>query len=312
MSKRNDSILPLTTDDILRESPSNSKQFDRYSVAGSVNSQSTLPSISAYAQRQSQTSQIRKIRDNLNSRLSVPKYFKRMVVFNSLDFETAFWEMVNLIHNPKRVYKALYYQKHTKNRWARDDPSFVLILCFCLFISAIFWGLLYSSGVMGILKLVLYMVVVDFLVFGLGIATLGWVLANKFLLQPDAQSMRDVSTSNFLSKYLMFDSILEWTYCFDVHCNAYLLIWLCLYLVQFFFLPLLRMNNFISTIIGNTLYLFALSYYFVITFYGYNALPFLRKTEYILSPILGFVITWIILTTSGFNVANYMCNAYFD
>lgn len=314
MSRRNESILPLTADDILKDAspPSSNKQFDRFSVAGSVNSQNTLPSISAYAQRQSQNSRIKKIRDNLNSRLTVPKYFKRMVIFNSLDFETAFWEMINLIHNPKRVYKALYYQKHTKNRWARDDPSFVLILCFFLFISAVFWGLLYTSGILGIFKLVLYMVIVDFILFGLAIATLGWILANRFLLQPDAQSMRDVSTSNFISKYFSFDSILEWSYCFDVHCNAYLLIWLCLYCVQFFFLPLLRMNNFISTIVGNTLYFFALSYYFVITFYGYNALPFLRKTEYILTPIIGFAIIWILLTASGFNIANYMCNAYFD
>lgn len=311
MPKKHDSILPLTTDDILGGRPLTSTNFDRVSLTGSMASQSSLPSLGSYSQRQLQRNRDKKIRENLNSRLKFPKYFKRMFVFNSLDFETAFWEMMNLIYNPKRVYKALYYQKQTKNRWARDDPSFVLILCFFLFISAVFWGLMYTTGILGILKLILYMVICDFLLFGLAIATIGWVLANKFFLLPDAQPLT-TNSSNALAQYFHFDSILEWTYCFDVHCNAYLIIWLCLYLVQFFFIPLLRMNNFISTIIGNTLYFFALSYYFLITFYGYNALPFLYRTEYLLVPIILFVIVWVCLTFTGVNIANIMCNSYFN
>jgi hypothetical protein len=309
--KSNNQLLPLTTDDIIGGRPM-SQQFDRLSIAGSVNSQSTLPSINSYSQRHQQRSRVKKIRDNLNSRIRIPKYIKRMFVFNSLDFETAFWEMMNLINNPKRVYKALYYQKQTKNKWARDDPSFVLILCFFLFISAIFWGLMYTSGILGILKLILYMVIVDFLFFGLLIATIGWILANKFFLKPDSQISNLNNSSNIFTKYFNFNSILEWSYCFDVHCNAYLIIWLCLYLVQFFFIPLLRMNNIISTIIGNTLYFFSLSYYFLITFYGYNALPFLYRTEYLLVPIIGFIIAWLCLTFTGVNIANIMCTSYFN
>lgn len=308
-SEYSNPILPLTSDDIIGQP----RHFNEtHSVTGSIESQSTIPSVSTYAQRSSHRSRMRKIRENFNHRFTVPKYFRRMMVFGSLDFETAFWEMMNLIQNPKRVYKALYYQKQTKNKWARDDPSFVLILGFLLSISAVFWGLMYTTGIFGVLKLILYMVIVDFLLFGLVIATIGWVLANKFFVQPDARSMYDPNNSNFLSKYFVFDSILEWSYCFDIHCNAYLMIWLCLYFVQFFCLPLLRMNNFLSTLVGNTLYFFALSYYFLITFYGYNALPFLQRTEYLLSPIIGFVAAWLVLSLSGFNVANYMCSAYFS
>lgn len=318
MSKRNDSnpILPLTLDDIPKNLPnvSNSSQNDRFSMISS--NQGSIPSVSTYAQRQSKRSQLKKIRENLNTRIKVPKYFKRMLIFNSLDFETAFWEMLNLLHSPKRVYKSLYYQKQTKNKWSRDDPSFVLILCFLLIISAIFWGLMYTSGVLGILKLVLYMVIVDFILFGLVIATIGWIFANKFLLQSDAhimgESLSNNSILNFIHKFIVFDSILEWSYCFDVHCNAYLIIWLCLYFIQFFFIPLITMNNIFSTIIGNSLYFIALSYYFLITFYGYNALPFLQKTEYLLAPVILFVITWLILTISGINIANIMCDSYFN
>lgn len=332
LTDANSSILPLTTDDILGDQLTPmTPQIDRLSSIGSINSsQSRLPSLStySYAQRQSHRSRIRKIRDNLNSRFQIPKYFKRIFVFNSLDFETAFWEIMNLIKNPKRVYKSSYYQKQTKNRWARDDPSFVLILCFFLTISAIFWGLMYSPGAIGILKLILYMVIVDFLLFGLIISTVGWILANKIFLLPDAQPTNPIASStttnglNFdssilssiplVNKLLIRNSILEWSYCFDVHCNAYLIIWISLYLVQFFLIPLVRLNNIFATLVGNTLYLIALSYYSVITFYGYNALPFLHRTELLLSPIAVFSLVWLILTITGVNFANIMINAYFN
>jgi hypothetical protein len=325
MSKRNDPnpVLPLNHSDLSLNFNGDSirnnasvPQSDRYSVVSSATSQGTLPTVNSFAQAQYKRSRTKKVRDNLNSRFRIPKYFKRMLVFNSLDFETAFWEMINLIHNPKRVYKSLYYQKQTKNKWARDDPSFVLILCFLLTISAVFWGLMYTTGVFGIFKLILYMVIVDFILVGIVVSTIGWVLANKFLLQPDARLSNEQSKDDFilnvLNRYIVFDSYLEWSYCFDVHCNAYLIIWLCLYFVQFFVMPVLRMNNIISTVIGNTLYFFALSYYCLITFYGYNALPFLHRTEFLLVPILGFVVAWFVLSILGINLANVMCKSYFD
>ncbi|GMM31437.1 Gmh1 protein [Martiniozyma asiatica (nom. inval.)] len=308
MSKGNTPILPLTREDIVGTFVENSTRSDRLSVN---ESQTSLPTYSTYLQKQKQRERMSSIKGSFDGRLKIPKYFKRMLNFKSLDFETAFWEIMNLIIHPKRVYKSLYYQKHTKNKWARDDPSFVIILCLFLTISAILWGLMYSHGIIGIFKLVLYMVIVDFIAFGLAIATIGWLLANNVMFIPGTQTMQS-SNKSIWAKILKNDSILEWTYCFDVHCNAYLIIWVLLYLVQFIFLPILRMNNIISTLIGNTLYLVALSYYFLVTFYGYNSLPFLHKTEYILVPIIIFGILWIVLTISGFNIANYMCTAYFN
>ncbi|ODV83496.1 hypothetical protein CANARDRAFT_177651 [[Candida] arabinofermentans NRRL YB-2248] len=248
----------------------------------------------------------------------MPKYFKRFMNFQSLDFETAVWEMFNLLVQPKRVYKLLYYQRQTKNKWSRDDPSFAIILSLLLTISAICWGLTYSTNIITIFKLILYMVIVDFLLVGLVVATIGWILANNILSQSNTNSQSGSYDSNkwwVNNKYIRFifpsDSILEWAYCFDVHCNSYLIIWCGLYLIQFFLLPLLRLNNWISCLIGNTLYLASLSYYFVITFYGYNMLPFLTRTEFLLVPIPIFAIFWLILTLSGFNVANYMSDSYF-
>lgn len=80
---------------------------------------------------------------------------------------------------------------------------------------------------------------------------------------------------------------LEFGYCFDVSCSvpfvsrvaahpsqvsirAYLPIWAFLYILQFLFLPLIVPDFTVSNFFGNTMYLAAFSYYFVITFLGYN------------------------------------------
>jgi len=79
------------------------------------------------------------------------------------------------------------------------------------------------------------------------------------------------------------------------------------------FMPLIARDYWVSNFFGNTMYLLALGYYFVITFLGYNgmfqrpltwkcnpvltatqALPFLSRTEVLLAPIPVLVILWFI------------------
>jgi len=57
----------------------------------------------------------------------------------------------------------------------------------------------------------------------------------------------------------------------------------------------------VSIFFGNTLYLVAIGYYTVITFLGYNALPFLQHTELLLSPLLVCGVLWIVSLFS-FNI----------
>lgn len=269
-------VLPLTKEDIVGTSV--------YTP-----SQASVPS---FSQPDGASRRRASLKSLPTQRLKIP-YLKRLLNFQSLDFETALWEMINLLIRPKRVYKSLYYQTHTKNKWSRDDPSFVLVLSFFLVVSAVFWGIVYAHSFLGIIQLVIYMVVVDFWIVGGIVATISWYITRTFLLI-------DSSSSH----------LLEWAYCFDIHCNAYLIIWFALYFVQFFILPILRMNNYLSALLGNLLYLGALSYYSLITFYGFNALPFLHRTEYLLAPILAFGLIFIIFTVTGFNIANYFTEGY--
>ncbi|KAI9829600.1 MAG: hypothetical protein M1819_006105 [Sarea resinae] len=70
-------------------------------------------------------------------------------------------------------------------------------------------------------------------------------------------------------------------------------------------MPLIARDYWISLFLGNTLYLIAFSYYAVITFLGYNALPFLHHTELLLSPILVFAVLWFV-TLFGFNLPTHV------
>lgn len=65
----------------------------------------------------------------------------------------------------------------------------------------------------------------------------------------------------------------EWAYAFDVHCNSFFPVFLILYVLQFFFMPLLQRSNWISILVGNTMYLCATVWYIYGTFLGYNGKP---------------------------------------
>lgn len=56
----------------------------------------------------------------------------------------------------------------------------------------------------------------------------------------------------------------------QVAIRAFLPVWVFLYVLQFLLMPLIARDYWVSNLFGNSMYLLALSYYFVITFLGYN------------------------------------------
>lgn len=65
----------------------------------------------------------------------------------------------------------------------------------------------------------------------------------------------------------------------------------------------------ISLALANTLYLVAFNYYFIITFLGYNALPFLHHTELLLAPIAVTTILWF-ASLFGFNMSKHFAPVF--
>ena len=100
------------------------------------------------------------------------RYLRRLLHYQQMDFEFAFWQMVYLISNPKVVYKnckkiilhytnclllnfahfnllytsnlkiyflsffSVTYRKKTKAQFARDDPAFLVLLAGWLVVSS--------------------------------------------------------------------------------------------------------------------------------------------------------------------------------
>ncbi|KAI8072623.1 UNC-50-like protein [Gongronella butleri] len=228
---------------------------------------------------------------------SIPVILRRLFRFPQMDFEYALWQMGYLLIAPSRVYKNIYYHKQTKNQWARDDPAFLVLFATLLCTSAVAWGLAYGLGMVGILRAVLFMICVDFLLVGALVATTCWFVSNRFLAH---NGMAHANPQK-----------VEWAYAFDVHCNSFFPVFLILYVVQFFFMPLLQRSNYISLLVGNIMYLVSSIWYVYGTFLGYNALPFLVHTELFLYPVGLFVVLFF-LSLFGYNVSQHVLSAYFQ
>ena len=69
-------------------------------------------------------------------------------------------------------------------------------------------------------------------------------IANQLLLSPPSHSTPA-------------DSRVEWAYAFDVHTNAFIPLYLTLYLGQLFLVPIVLKDNWVCLWVGNTLYLAA-------------------------------------------------------
>jgi hypothetical protein len=127
-------------------------------------------------------------------------------------------------------------------------------------VAAVAWSVVYSYGLVGCFKLALLMILRDFLLVGMVVATIFWLAPRAVL------AYTRLNLSRAFSNYVLLappthstaaDSKVEWAYAFDVHTNAFFPLYLTLYLGQLFLVPLLLKNNWVCLWLGNTLYLAA-------------------------------------------------------
>ncbi|AAS53444.1 AFR073Cp [Eremothecium gossypii ATCC 10895] len=226
----------------------------------------------------------------VQSKPRVPLVIRRLFKSpRNLDFEAAMWEMVHLIFKPRKAFRSAYYQRQIKHRLSRDDPSFFILQVILLIATSLTWSIGYGHTFSGFLKMMINMILVDFFLLGFTMATFFWVLLNRPQLK-------------FRSAQ---DSTVEWAYCFDIHCDAFLIIWVLLYFLQFLLLPVINLHRWIGLFVGNTLYCAAIGYYFVLTFYGYSQLSFLKNVNFILLPSLFCVILYLV-SLFGIDLSNYL------
>eukprot|EP01094_Clydonella_sp_ATCC50884_P029254 TRINITY_DN9092_c0_g1_i1.p1 TRINITY_DN9092_c0_g1~~TRINITY_DN9092_c0_g1_i1.p1 ORF type:complete len:244 (+),score=53.97 TRINITY_DN9092_c0_g1_i1:300-1031(+) len=227
----------------------------------------------------------------------IPEYFYRMCNYTQMDLEYTFFQMFYLCVSPTRAYRTTKYHKQTKNQWARDDPGFAVILGLFMTVASFAYAIAFQDeGFFRILYIICSVVLIDFVLVGCVIATIGWFIANKFML---------IKTPHGV------DQRVEWLYSFDVHCNSFFPLFLVLYVLQYFLIPLLMTQNFVSTVLANSLYSLAFSYYFYITFLGYEGLPFLENAVWFLYPVALIMLVYLLSTLLNYNLCLIVLNIYF-
>lgn len=222
------------------------------------------------------------------------RYFRRLLKFNQMDFQYAFWQMIYLFVNPRKVYRNFHYRKQTRNQYSRDDPAFLVLLSLWLCLNGIGFSIVLQLSFFGSLKFILWGFFVDCIGSGLLIATVMWFVANNFMLRRSCLSQD-----------------LEWGYAFDIHLNAYFPLLTILHFFQMTFLDwILNHFSLMSTLTANTTCLVATGYYIYISFLGYDAVPILKNTRRLLIPgnILFFV--YIGLIIANWNVTQNLCRFY--
>lgn len=178
------------------------------------------------------------------------------------------------------------------------DPAFIAIMVYFMAISSLGYAIAFHKSVGGFFKAILYAIVVDFGLVGVLAATLGWYLANQYLLIENAGSHTT-------------EQKVEWLYAFDVHCNSFFPFFILLYVFQYFLMMVFMKDGFVCTLLANATYALAFSYYLYVTFLGYDVLPFLQHTTVFLYPIVGVAVAFLATCLLKFNISRFVMSSYF-
>jgi hypothetical protein len=193
----------------------------------------------------------------------------------------------------------------TRNTWHRPDPSFTYLLSFFLLLTSFAWSLAYTPAFSSVVKLALMFVFVHFLAGSLAVSAISYFLVGR-LLGPGVAGLPGRRRQQGLFPQTggggKSAEALEFGYCFDVSIRAFFPPYVLLYIVQYILMPAINHPNRASVFVANALYLAAGVYWSLILFLGYNALHFLHHTQLLLSPMLVWVVVWLVATVLGVNL----------
>lgn len=256
--------------------------------------------------------------------------FRANFRYSHMDFEYAMWLMFNLCTSPRTAFRSTLYHSRTKHQWARDDPAFLVLLLYLLLVACAAWSVAFSAFTpAGLLGLFAYHVAVDLLLLGSTLSTVGWWLANTYLHERTGGAHQPPSChhvggwpsgSGRLSGAVdpmmapptaRPNESVEWLYAFDVHCNAFVPLYLLLHAAQLLLLPLLLQPGFLPALLSNALYTSAFSAYHYLTFLGYSELPFLHRCECFVYPIAGVLLAFVLSLLLGLNATQWVAGIYF-
>jgi hypothetical protein len=145
---------------------------------------------------------------SLPSQFEPESFFRLVFPINTMDRESALWQFTKMYVRPSAVRRMITTHRGAKGHWSREDPSFLFIESLSIFAISILWYLFPSTSfhLSTLIRSLTTFLLIDFFTLGILSATVLWLCLNKWGKASGAHHT---------------DEDIEWKYCFDVYCNAY-------------------------------------------------------------------------------------------
>ena len=210
-------------------------------------------------------------------------FMKKFYHFKQIDYYFAYMNIIYCF-SPINLAEMAKTRKHLKNKYARDDPGFLLILIINLFISSICFNL--TLGKFGLFKVFHIFFLQTFgmlILFGLIIALISKIFFDNYLTISPSQSI-------------------EYTHAFDIHTNSFVTFYFFSIIINYFLLPICgKDNKFFQIFISNVLFFYGILYYFYVSYVEYFSLPFIKKNQKISGIFFGIIILFLLFNLLKIN-----------
>ena len=210
-------------------------------------------------------------------------FMKKFYHFKQIDYYLAYMNILYCF-SPIDLAEMAKTRKHLKNKYARDDPGFLLILIINLFISSICFNLTLSKFSIFKIFHIFFLQTFGFLIlFGLVIALISKFFFDNYLTASPSQSV-------------------EYTHAFDIHTNSFVTFYFFSIIIPYFLIPICgKDNKFFQIFISNVLFFYGILYYFYVSYVEYFSLPFIKKNQKVSGIFFGIIILFFIFNLLKIN-----------
>jgi hypothetical protein len=210
-------------------------------------------------------------------------FMKKFYHFKQIDYYFAYMNIIYCF-SPINLAEMAKTRKHLKNKYARDDPGFLLILIINLFISSICFNLTFDKfSLFKIFHIFFLQTFVMLILSGLIIALISKIFFDNYLSASASQSI-------------------EYTHAFDIHTNSFVTFYFFSIIIPYFLLPICAKDNkFFQIFISNVLFFYGVLYYFYVSYVEYFSLPFIKKNQKISGIFFGIIILFFVFNLLKIN-----------
>ena len=210
-------------------------------------------------------------------------FMKKFYHFKQIDYYFAYMNIIYCF-SPINLAEMAKTRKHLKNKYARDDPGFLLILIINLFISSICFNLTFGKfSLFKIFHIFFLQTFVMLILSGLIIALISKIFFDNYLSASASQSI-------------------EYTHAFDIHTNSFVTFYFFSIIIPYFLTPICAKDNkFFQIFISNVLFFYGILYYFYVSYVEYFSLPFIKKNQKISGIFFGIIILFFVFNLLKIN-----------